>query len=156
MTDKTEHTALNSETVDRLEEVLGIHARAIPDVVALEGAAGSLTYAQLWQAVEAQAACLRAHGVEPGDRVVLVGENGVGLVVSFFAVLRCGAWAVNTSARLATPELQRVIDHAQPRLVLFLETDSPETQAHAEALGVAERLPAEGGGWRFLPNTPDP
>lgn len=151
---KMEQRTRNLEDVTRMEEVLAIHAGRIPDAVALEGARGTLTYGQLWQAVEAQAAGLKSMGVQPGDRVVLVGENGIDLVVSFFAVLRAGAWAVNTSARLATPELERVIGHAQPRLVLFLEADSPEAQAHAEALAGPDRLPAEAGGWRLRRGTP--
>ena len=145
---------LNLEDVGRLEEVLAFHAQATPQAPALEGPRGSFTYAQLWMAVEALAASLRARGLQPGDRAVLVGENGCELVVAFFAVLRCGAWAVNASARLALPELQRVIEHAQPRLVVFLEADSPETVAHAEALGARDHLPGQAGGMRFIAATP--
>ncbi len=138
-----------------MEQVLAIHARTIPDAIALEGPRGGLSYAALWERVEALSIHLQRLGVTPGDRVVLVSENGPDLVVAFFAALHAGACAVNISGRLATPELVRVIGHAQPRVVLFVDTDSPETAAHADALGATGRLPAEVGGWRHAVATPD-
>lgn len=147
---------LNLDKAERLEAVLAFHAHATPQAPALEDPRGSLTYGQLWTAVEALAASLRAQGLQPGDRAVLVGENGFELVIAFFATLRCGAWAANASARLAGPELRRVIDHAQPRLLLFLEADSPETVTHADALDARDRLPDEAGGLRFIAATPTP
>jgi long-chain acyl-CoA synthetase len=142
------------EQAQRLEEVLALHADRTPDALAVEGDSSRLTYRELWNAVELLAGHLRQHSLAPADRVVLVAENGPDLVIAFFAALRCGACPVNASSRLAPPELARILDHAQPRLVLFLESDSPETTAHADALGATARLPADCGGWRTLARSP--
>jgi acyl-CoA synthetase (AMP-forming)/AMP-acid ligase II len=145
---------LNLEQASRFEQVLAAHAERTPEAIALEGPRGALTYRALFDAVEKTAAVLRAQGVEPGDRVVLVAENSPELVIAFLAVLHCRACAVNASGRLATPEITRIVEHAQPRLVVFIDIDSAETQSHADAMGASARLEADAGAWRFIVRRP--
>lgn len=144
------------EQIQRLDQVLELHARQTPNAMAVEASSRRLTYQQLWEAVEVLASRLLERGLTAADRAMLVAENGPELVIAFFAALRCGACPVNVSSRLAPPELLRILDHAQPRLVLFLESDSPETTAHADLLGAQQRLPADCGALRYLARTPAP
>ncbi len=45
----------------------------------------AVTYAELWRQVGECAAWLRESGVVPGDRVMVVGENGLEMIVFTFA-----------------------------------------------------------------------
>ncbi|KFZ31071.1 acyl-CoA synthetase [Pseudidiomarina salinarum] len=76
-----------------------------------------------WQQLAEHAARLAQllrseHGVEAGQRVGLVMPNSYGFIVGFFAIQQLGAIAVPINVRLATPELDYIIDDAGIRLVL--------------------------------------
>lgn len=94
-----------------------------------------LGYAALEQRVDIAAASLRAAGVSPGERVLLVGENSVDIVVLLFAVLRLRAWAVPLNARLSAAEVDAIRAHCEPRLAYFATRTSPDAALHAERCG---------------------
>ena len=79
----------------------------------------SLTYAQLEGRIAAAAEALRRAGVAPGERVLLVGENTVDMVVALLAAVRAGGWAVPLNARMSPGEIDAIRDHCEPRLVYF-------------------------------------
>ncbi len=120
-------------------------AQRFGDAPALVEAVRRLDYRQLAAAVDDAADALRALGVGPGDRALIVNENcAAGLVLALAATLR-DAWPVLVNARLSRRELDAIRAHCAPRRVFFTTEVSPEAARHAEALG-AEPLPLEGVG----------
>ena len=85
-----------------LPETLRSAAAARPDAVCLRDLDGAvLTYGEVVERVERRAAGLHALGVRPGDRVVLMMDNSVDMLLAWFAVNRLGAVEVpvNTANR---------------------------------------------------------
>lgn len=65
------------------------------------------------------AALLRArHGVGPGDRVAILGENSLAWIVAFFATVSLGAIAVAMNAWWAADEIRFGLDDATPKVLL--------------------------------------
>ncbi len=95
-----------------------------PEAVALVDAATGTrsSYAALDAAVDARAAALTARGIEPGDRVALLGGNSVAYLEALFAVARLGAVAVPVNVRLAPEEVTHVLTDSGARLVLASPT----------------------------------
>ncbi len=78
-----------------------------------------LNYGQFAEAVRAAQRQLQEAGVRAGDRVMLVNENCVPLVVAILALSELSAWPVVVNARMAEAELERIRQHCEPRLVLY-------------------------------------
>jgi len=116
-------------------------AGAAPGTPALCDALGAtVSYGALDAGVQAMAERLAAHGLRPGDRMVLLAENCADYIVLLLAAARLRAWPVPVNARVSAPELDAVLAHAQPALVAFA------TAASADAAGHAARLGADGVG----------
>ena len=131
----------------RIDAIPRAAAARTPDAPALsevnpEGAP-TLSYAALVAEIDRYAALLRARGVRPGDRVLLVSENCIAQVALIFAVSTIGAWIVNLNPRLAAPEVDAIRAHCGARLALYTAAVSTETAAHAARAGA---LPFAGPG----------
>jgi long-chain acyl-CoA synthetase len=98
---------------------------------------GVLRYGELEARIVAAADELRAAGLAPGQRMVLVGENSIDMVVLLLAAMRAGAWAVPLNARMSAGEIDAIVAHCQPRLVYFASRSSAEAAAHAERSAAA-------------------
>ena len=124
----------------RLHDVLdaGAAERAQAPVI-LDADGTTWSYADLRRASEEAAASLAGAGVAPGDRVVLLAENGAAAVAHLFAASRLGAWAVPVNARLVPAEIDRILAHARPRAVVATTAASADARAHAERLGAEPR-----------------
>jgi acyl-CoA synthetase (AMP-forming)/AMP-acid ligase II len=104
-------------------------AAANPAAIAIDGGAGErLTHGALASTVVDLARSLRSIGTRPGSRVALVFENDPCVPVALLAVLRCGACAVPLNARLAEAELDAILAHADPSVVLFAERGAEHCQ----------------------------
>ena len=127
----------------RAEDLLAAHVAARPGAVAVsDDAWGAQSFAELDAAVARQATRMR-DAVQPGDRVMIVSENSVATVVLMFAAWQLGATVVPINARQSAREVDRVIAHADPRLVFFTAHLSEEAGAHAARLGASrEDLPS--------------
>ena len=89
-----------------------------PQATCLSAEALELSYEQVSQLTLVLAAEFKARGAEPGDRVVLELENGLGVVLSFLALNRLGAAAVIVSPRLSGFERQKIVSHALPVAII--------------------------------------
>lgn len=78
----------------------------------------SITFTELLNATAAKASALQAAGVKPGDRVFLLGWNGIEWVVNFWACLRSGAVPVLANAWWSPSEVANGLALIQPALVL--------------------------------------
>lgn len=93
-----------------------------PNKIAVEdGDTGaSLSYAQFYQQSAAMAATLSFDfGVKEGDRVALLSLNELDVFVLFFACQRLGATLVPLNYRLARPEIEHILNDAEPRLIVL-------------------------------------
>jgi long-chain acyl-CoA synthetase len=62
---------------------------------------------------------LAAHGVDPGDRVVLCAENSPHWVAAFFAILNRGGVVVPLNPKSTPEQIKRIGKSAEPKLALL-------------------------------------
>lgn len=143
----------------RIHDLVAHQATQAPDAVAIiDGDGRAYTYAQHQNAITCAADILRKHGVEPGDRVALVAENCAATAVFIFAASTVDAYCVPVNARMTQAEITRVMDHATPRVTVFMTGVSRDAAAHAVAANVTSQAPKFG---RFAiavtaPSNPSP
>ncbi|MCF7547622.1 class I adenylate-forming enzyme family protein [Pseudonocardia sp. WMMC193] len=101
-----------------IPDTLRTTAARCPDRTALVFGDRRRTYRELAAEVEAAAATLAAHGVRPGDRVVLMSGNSDAFVIAAYAVLRVGAILVPGNPANAAPEVAHLIADSGARAVL--------------------------------------
>ncbi|CAN5689156.1 AMP-binding protein [soil metagenome] len=122
----------------RIHEIIAANAADDPSRLAVIEAGGRrVSRGAYGNAVDAAAGLLRANGVQPGDRVMIVAENCLAAAAFVFAAGHLDAVAVPVNARLTPAELARVVDHAAPRIAVYTGAVSPEAAAHAASAGAA-------------------
>jgi acyl-CoA synthetase (AMP-forming)/AMP-acid ligase II len=119
----------------RIDAIPRANAARTPDAPALVDAGRTLTCRDLADLVDRRAAQLVAHGVRPGDRVLLASENCADQVALIFATAAVGAWIVNVNPRLTAPELDAIRTHSGARIALYTAAVSQEAAAHAARAG---------------------
>jgi len=115
----------------RLHDVPAWWAAQTPEAVALLEGRRTLTYAELQRAIDDARAALAGLGVAPAQRVLLVAENCVALVAFAFAASSLGASFVLVNARLSAPEIDAIVEHAQPQAEIYIDGGFKEGVAHA-------------------------
>jgi long-chain acyl-CoA synthetase len=98
--------------------ILAFWAAKSPSAPAVRDSRLALTFGALEAAVAELSDRWRDLGVQPGDRVAILGENEAGVVAAIFAAWRAGAWAVPLNARYTTRELDTILSHADPACVV--------------------------------------
>jgi len=89
-----------------------------PEGPALADASGSLTNAEMLEAVRAVARRLRSVGIGPGDVVALKLSNRVELVLALFAAWRLGATITPVNPSLTEVEVTRQLEDSGARLLV--------------------------------------
>lgn len=149
----------------RLHDLIGDHPDGHLAIIDHDGARHS--YGALRDMVEALAAILARAGLRPGDRLMLVCENCATYAAAIMAASRLDAWIMPVNARQTRGEIDALMAHAGPRLVMFTPEASPAALDHAERLGasVAGRIacgdvllagPRDDPGCAPEPTSPDP
>lgn len=110
-------------------------AETHPKQLAIIGTAGSLTYGELASAVDECRLWLAGQNILPGDRVMLIAENGPGLMAMFLALSELDAVAVVINARLSDREIDLIQADCDPKLLLCTVDDSADAKAHGVRLG---------------------
>jgi len=130
-------------------DYLELHGRERPDALAAHDLSSDKrwTYAEFATAVGQFAALLRRRGVAAGDRVASLAKNRVELVILQLACARLSALYVPFNWRLASTEIDALVDDAEPALLIgddtlphrsFTETSMDEfarAARHERALG---------------------
>ncbi|MGF6275028.1 long-chain acyl-CoA synthetase [Massilia sp. UYP11] len=135
---------MQSTAFRRISDILRHGAAHAPHNPALIEDGRAWSYAQLAAAADACAALLRELGVRPGDRVMVVAENGVAQVALLFAAAAIDAWSVSVNARLSEGELETIRAHSGPRRVLYVTGNSPDAARHAARAGALPCISGEG------------
>ncbi|MGC4806687.1 amino acid adenylation domain-containing protein [Micromonospora sp. DT233] len=120
---------------ERIERVVGHHARLTPDAVAVQQDERTLSYAELGAAAAAVAAGLRGHGVGEGDFVPVLLDRSPELVAVLLGVLTAGAAYIALDPAWPRERVDDVLRRAGSRLLV---TDRP---AHDPTPGVRQVRP---------------
>jgi non-ribosomal peptide synthetase component F len=121
----SDHIAIQSvehdEFFDRavsIHECLESQAARTPARPAITSGGTTLTYRQLNTRANQLARHLIQHGIRPEDRVALLLDRSVSVVVSALAVLKCGAVFVPLDSRSPVARLRVVAGEVKPSAVL--------------------------------------
>jgi long-chain acyl-CoA synthetase len=97
----------------QIEEFLRDSAKRLGNPTALIAGDGRLSHTELDQLSDRMAAALAAHGIEPGDRVLVFMENSWEAVVSTFAVLKAGAVVTPVKPMATVGELALLVNDSR-------------------------------------------
>jgi benzoate-CoA ligase family protein len=129
------------------------------DRLALTGPAGDLSYAGLWDRVRRTAAGLRAVGVEPEQRILMVMADSPDFAVVYLAAMRVGAIPVPVSTMLRPSGIAELLRDSRARFLAVtsefaapLLTNTAESAAVLGSTGAAPEL----AGVLFSPGQPAP
>jgi benzoate-CoA ligase len=103
------------------------------DRTALTGPAGDFSYAALWERVRRTAAGLRAAGVQPEQRILMVMADSPHFVVIYLAAMRIGAIPVPVSTMLRGDGIAELLRDSRARFLAV----SPEFAVVAESAAPA-------------------
>jgi acyl-CoA synthetase (AMP-forming)/AMP-acid ligase II len=139
-------------TVTLLTDHLRAMAATFPEKVGYRVIdSGEMTYAQ-WEAESNRLARgLVDRGVAKGDRVALYlrAEEALRFMVAYAAVHKAGAVAVPTNIRLTDSELERLLGHAEVKVMLTDAELSPAAQRVAAGIPTVQAIltapPPDGG-----------
>ena len=77
-----------------------------------------VTFRDIHDRATRMAVLLRSHGVQPGQRVLLLGRNSASWIVSFWAIVESGGVAVLGNAWWSGEEIHHAVSVTEPVLVL--------------------------------------
>ncbi len=143
--------ALLSSMPSRLAGLVERQARTAPDRSALISGDKTVSYAELWQAIGRAKQLLKAAGVVPGDRVMIVNENSIAAVVFIFAATDLDAWASPINARMSAREIDACRAFSGCRTVVYTVNDSPSAADHAARIQAVEHEDPVFGKVAFAP-----
>ena len=125
-------------------DLVTANAARVPDQPAVIDvtSANTLTWAQLDEAVSAEADRVSAAGAAPGDRVVVRLGNGAAFCVAVLGALRAGAVVVPHGPIAVAPELDVVFADCRPTLVVAAEGDDT-ARACAATVGATVVAPPD-------------
>ncbi|MEE9333343.1 MAG: AMP-binding protein [Granulosicoccaceae bacterium] len=104
------------------------------DVYAIEP--GEILYSAAFSQINSLASALEAAGYVAGMRVALLLENRPLFFITWLALNKIGASVVPINPDLRTVELEYLIGHSEPALIVAIETRHAELSAAAEAAGI--------------------
>lgn len=105
--------------VERLEDILRKRAAATPDLPAVITPESTTSFAALDREANRVAQALLRDGVGPGDRVSYVGENAPSFLAVLYGASKMGAIPTAINFRLAVPEVEYILDHSEPSVVVL-------------------------------------
>lgn len=129
------------EALDTFPKILDWNAQNRGDVASSRekefGIWASYTWAEQREEIRALALGLKALGLNPGDKVSIIGSNRPRLYWSMVAIQSCGAVPVPVYQDSVAEEMQYVLEHAGARFVIC------ENQEQVDKVqSVLDRLPA--------------
>ena len=105
--------------------------------LALTGDTGTVTYAELDDLTRRVAGGFRRLGVNPGDRVAVIGRTSLPFIATYVGLLRTGGVLVPVNPAYRERELERIVSNADPA---WAAVDSAEGAALVAAVAPGLRL----------------
>src|ERR1700751_3682297 len=121
------------------------------DRLALTGPSGDLSYAELWERVRRTAAGLRALGVQPEQRILMVMSDSPNFVVVYLAAMRVGAVPVPVSTMLRSEGIAELLRDSRARFLAVTSEFAAAAESAAAAAPELAGLLSSGG---TTPRTP--
>lgn len=115
-----------------ISDVVARHARKVPDEVAFRFGGTDRTYRQMDERVARLGNALTRRGVERGDRIAVLGLNGLEVVEAYLASVRLGAICVPVNFRLIGDEVAYVLSDSGATAAVV---DAPMATTMAKARG---------------------
>lgn len=107
--------------ITTLDQVLRVHNEARPDRNAMRAGDRIWTYAELYSDSSRVAQGLLAEGVLPGERVAFLDRNVPEYFSLLFGAAMVKAVTLAVNWRLAAPEMEYIINHAEAKVLLIGE-----------------------------------
>ncbi len=114
---------------ERLFDRVDLHARLRPNALAVDGEAGSLTYADLAAQSRKFASLLIRRGVVRGDRVAIFAHKSPQVVAAIYGILRAGAAYVPLSPDLPAERVHWILRDVGAKAVVTDEACARELRA---------------------------
>ncbi|WP_173092921.1 amino acid adenylation domain-containing protein [Actinomadura verrucosospora] len=139
-----------------LQALLAEQVARTPDAVAIEGADGALTYAELDRRAGAVAAALHARGIGRGDLVGLVAGRSAAAITALWGVLKAGAAYLPIDESHPDARIVRLLADARARICLL----EPPAERRAclppgcAGLSLADMPYDEPHAWQDMPGEP--
>ncbi|MDR2502938.1 MAG: AMP-binding protein, partial [Deltaproteobacteria bacterium] len=95
-----------------------------------------INYRQLLEGAEIIAANLRAHGIQKGDRVVLMMPNLPQTILAFWGVIKAGAVAVMTNPLYMSHELLHQLNDCEAKAMITVDFLWPKIKELRNDLGI--------------------
>jgi fatty-acyl-CoA synthase len=108
------------------------------------------TYAEFGERCERLAAGLIAEGVGRGDRVAYLSFNTHQLLEGYFGVVLAGAIVMPLNVRLTAHELTGILNHAEPRILIYEADFAPVVQILQQACPSVNRWIDSGDAYEAL------
>jgi len=108
-------------SITTLDEVLRVHDEARPDKIAMRADDRTWTYSQLYSDSCRVAQGLLSEGVSPDERVAFLDRNVPEYFSLLFGAAMVKAVTLAVNWRLAAPEMEYILNHAQARVLLIGE-----------------------------------
>ncbi len=108
-------------SITTLDQVLRIHNEGRPDKIAMRAGDRTWTYAELYSESSRVAQGLLAEGVSAQDRVAFLDRNVPEYFSLLFGAAMVKAVTLAVNWRLAAPEMEYILNHAQARVLLIGE-----------------------------------
>jgi len=108
------------------------------------------TYQQFGERCERLAAGLLSAGAQPGDRIAYLSFNNNQLLEGYFGVPLAGAMVMPLNVRLTPFELAAILQHAEPRILIFEPDFAPVVEQLRQACPHVEQWIEIGQGYENL------
>lgn len=128
---------------DTVEVYLERQAVETPQAVAVTAEDGVLTYAELNRKSNRLAQALRRQGVKREDRVAVVMDRSLEMMIAIFGVLKAGGAYVPAPPGLPPERIRYMLDNSGAELVLTQDKASEELETFASLMDVHEALAQE-------------
>jgi len=116
---------------DRLSDGVQRWIDTTPSKMAVVCGQQRVSYGQLGVLIKECREFLSQNSARPGDRVLLVCENGLSTLCFFLAASELNVIVIVGNARLSEREINLVQTDSDPRLVIYTTSDSTDAQKHA-------------------------
>lgn len=128
-----------------LPQMFEAQVKRTPDKTAVVFRGESITYRELAARANKIANLLIARGVNRGDRVAVLMDRSIEMVVSLYGVLKAGAAYVPLDPAYPSHRLAIMVEDAQPTIILTEASRAGQLAAHHAQIVVVDRLNAEDG-----------
>jgi acyl-CoA synthetase (AMP-forming)/AMP-acid ligase II len=129
------------QDITHIAQIPAYWARHTPQATAVFENDQPTCYAELARYIDNAGALLHEHGVQAGDRVLIVSENCVAQIALIFGAAALNAWPLAINARMAPREIDDIAELVSPRVCCYTSSVSPEADGHAARRGASVVAP---------------